>query len=94
MNHHRTLLLAFGVYKVEVETLRKVIVYLNGTQLPSTSDGILNHKVELRAIERSLAIFDDCLQSLLLRSLYDSAFCLLPVFVASYIFSLVIRVAK
>ena len=35
----------------QVELLRQVVVHLNGSQLPLAADGVLDHEVELRAVE-------------------------------------------
>ena len=86
------LVVAAGVF--EVEALRQVVVDLNGTQLPTAADGVLHHKVELRAIECSLALHGACLEAFFFASLDDGALGLFPVFVGTNIFLLVVRVAK
>ena len=72
VNHHRTMLLVVISDILELETLREVVVYLDCTKLPLSSDGILHHEVELRSIERSLTILNYSVESLLGSSLDDS----------------------
>ena len=78
VDHHGHLLGVVLVGVFELETLGQVLVNLDGTQLPATTDGVLHHKVELRSVEGSLAIFYLGIQSLLATSLDDGVFALLP----------------
>ena len=94
MYHYGTVFLVVGTHIFEAESFGQVIVYLYRTQLPAATDGIFHHKVELRTVEGGFAIFYTCLQAFFLASLYNSAFGLLPVFVASYIFFAIIGVAE
>ena len=50
VNHDRALLAAVGVCVLQLEALGQVVVYLDGSQLPPASNGILYHEVQLRAV--------------------------------------------
>ena len=94
MYHDRTFLGAVLVGIFKLEALREVIIHLYGSELPFSSESILYHEVEFRAIECSLTILDDSLESLLGSSLDDSLLGFVPVFIRSDVFLLVIRVAE
>ena len=72
VNHYRTLLCVVLCCIFEVETDWEVVVHLDSTELPTTSDSILYHTVELRTIESSFAFLLTCVESTLLTSLDDS----------------------
>ena len=94
VDHHRSL---FGVVfssVLQLKALWQIVVYLNGTQLPFTADGILHHEVEFRAIEGSLAHFLMGVQSFLLTSLTDCVLTLLPDFVRTDVLLGIFRVAQ
>ena len=92
--HDRSLLLVVLVGVLQLEALGQVVVHLDGTQLPTTADGILDHEVQLRTIEGCLAVFYLGVQSLLLASLLDSFFSQCPVFVRTHILLVVVGVAE
>ena len=94
VNHHGRLLRVVlgGVF--QLETLWEVVVNLNGTQLPTTSDSVFHHEVELRTIEGSLAIFNFCIKTFLFASIDDGLLTLCPNLVGANVFLLVVRIAK
>ena len=94
MDHHRCLLRVVLVGVFQLEALRQVVVHLNGTQLPTTTDGILNHEVELRTIECSLTVFHLGGQTLLLASLHNSLLSQCPIFVSTNILIVVVRITQ
>ena len=55
VDHHRTVRLVVLPRVGEVEADGQVVVDLHGAELPRTTDHILHNKVDLRAVERSLA---------------------------------------
>ena len=75
VNHYRTVLLIVGSRIFQLETFGQVVIYLNGTQLPTAADSILNHKVQFRTVESSFTIFHSGFQSLFFTSLDNSLFC-------------------
>ena len=81
MDHNRAVELIVCTLISEVETLGEVVVNLDGTELPAAAESVLDHKVELRTIERSLTILDYGVQTLLLGCLNDCALCLLPILI-------------
>ena len=94
VDHDRTLLAAVSVGIFKLEPLRQVVVHLDGAELPLSSDGVLDHKVELRAVEGGLAIFNNGLQALFLSGFDDGVLSLLPVLVASDVLGLVVWIPE
>ena len=86
------LVIRTGIF--QLEALRQVIIHLNRTQLPTTTDRILHHEVQLRTIESSLTILDLRRQALLLTCLHDRLLSLLPVLVATDILLTIRLVAQ
>ena len=94
MDHHRCL---FGVVLCcvfQLKALRQVVVNLDRTQLPFAADGILDHEVELRTIEGSLAGLLMSVESLLLARLANSVLALLPDLVRADILLGVLGIAQ
>ena len=83
MNHDRTVLLVVATDIFKLKTLRKVVVHLDCTELPLSSDRILYHEVELRALECCLTVLYYSIETLLLSRLDDGCLCLCPVLVRS-----------
>ena len=94
VNHHGHLLGVVLGCVFELEAGGQVIVDLDSAQLPTAADGILDHEVELRTIERSLAILNLGIKALLGASLLDSGFTLFPNFVRANVLLLVVRVTE
>ena len=94
MNHHRSLLRVILGSILQLETLWQVVIHLDGTQLPTTTDGILYHEVELRTIEGSLANLLTSLKTLLLASLADSILALFPNLIRTDILLCILRIAE
>ena len=92
--HHRCLLGVVLSCVFEFETLRQVVIHLNGTQLPTAANRIFHHKVELRTIEGCFAIFHLCLQAFLLTSIDDGLLALCPNLIRTDILLLVVRITK
>ena len=94
VDHHRGLLRVVLSGVLQLEALREVVVDLDRTELPLTTDGILNHEVELRTIEGSLTELLVGVETLLLTSLTDSVLALLPDLVRTDILVSVLRVTE
>ena len=94
VNHDRTLLgvVFSGIF--EFETVRQLVVNLDGAKLPTASDGILYHTVEFRTIEGCLACLGTGIESTLSASVDDSLLSRLPLLVSTDVLLLVVRVAK
>ena len=86
VNHYGTVLLIVSTGIFQLETFRQVVVHLDGTQLPTATDGILHHEVQFRTIESGFSIFYFCLQPLFFTSFDDGSFCFFPVLVATDVF--------
>ena len=65
VDHDRTMFLIVGARIFKTETLRKIVVHLDSSELPAASDGILHHEVKLRPVKRGLAFNLTGLQSFL-----------------------------
>ena len=94
VNHHRRLFAVVLGCVLKTEALRQVIVDLNGSELPTASDGVLNHKVELRTIEGCFANLLTSLQAFLLASLANGVLALSPYLGATDIFLGVLGVVQ
>ena len=94
MNHYRTVLLVVFANIFEFEALRQVVVNLDSTELPTTTDSVLYHEVQLRTIEGSLTIFYACRKVLFLASVDDCLFCHCPNLVGTNILGGVVGVAE
>ncbi len=94
MNHYRTVFLIVGAGIFQFKAFGKVVIYLYRSQLPTTSQGIFYHEVELRAIESGLTEFDFGLESFFATRFHNRILRLFPVFVATDIFFFVIGVAE
>ena len=79
VDHDRTLLGAVGIGIFKLETLRQVVVDLDGTQLPLAAEGVLDHEVQFRAIEGGLAVFGNGRKTLLGGRLDDGLLRAVPV---------------
>ena len=86
--------LSSAPFVCQIETLGQVVVHLNGTELPVATQRILDHEVELRAVECGLARYDGSLEALVLCGLDDCSLGLLPVLVRADIFLAVVGVAQ
>src|SRR3954452_16073076 len=60
VHHDRLLLLRIGADVESAETLRQVEVDLRRAALPLPADGIAQHILELRTVERAFAWIDAC----------------------------------
>ncbi len=83
-----------GTRILEFKTFGEVVVDLYGAELPATSDCILHHEVELGTVERSLAKLGAGIQPFFGTSLDDCLLGKMPVFVAAYVFFLMLWIAK
>src|SRR5690554_710608 len=78
----------------QFETLRQVVVHLDGTQLPLTSNRILDHKVKLRSVEGCFAQFYNCVKTFFLTCLDNGILGLFPVFIRTNILFLVVGIPQ
>ena len=86
VNHYRTMLLIVRTHIFKFKTFRQVVVNLNRTQLPTTTDSVFHHKVKFRTIESCFSILNLSRQSFFRTSLDNSLFSLLPVIIATDVF--------
>ena len=94
VDHHRAVTASVGPDVLEVEAFGKVVVDLDRAELPAAADGVLDHEVELGAIERGLAGLDDVGKALFLRGLDDTVLGPLPILVGTDVFLTVLGVAE
>ena len=94
VNHHRSLLRVVLSSIFEVEALWQIVVDLDSTELPTASDSIFNHEVELRTVESCLTLNLVSLQTLLAAGLTDGVLTLVPDLVRTDIFLGVLRIAE
>ena len=94
VNHHRRLLRIILSRIFKLETVRKVIINLDSSQLPTTTNSILYHEIELRTIESSLTKFYTSLETFLLTGSLNSSFTLLPNLIRANILLLIIRITQ
>ena len=94
MDHNRSLLCIVLGCVLQLEALRQVVVNLDCTKLPTTADGILNHEVELRTVEGSLANLLVYLKTLLTASLADSVLRLSPNLLATDVLLGILRIVE
>ena len=59
MDHDRAVFLSVLARVFEFETLRHLEIQLNGAALPRSADGIFQMEIDLRAVERAVALVDD-----------------------------------
>ena len=83
VNHHRAVLRPVGSDVAQVETLRKIVVQLNRSQLPAPTDRVANLEVDLRPIEGSIAFVDLVLDSSALEGVGQRALRPIPHLVAA-----------
>ena len=79
------MLLIIRAHIFKFKAFRQVVVNLDSTQLPTTTDSVFHHKVELRTIESSFSILNLSRQALLRTSLDNSLFRFFPVIIATNI---------
>ena len=94
VNHHRTVFLVVSTCIYKVKTLRQVVVHLDCTQLPTTTNSIFHHEVEFRTIECSFTKLNFSFQAFIFASFDNCSFCFFPYFVRTDIFFFIVRVAK
>src|SRR5690606_24235098 len=94
VNHHRTVQFVIRSFIGKVESLRQVVIHLNGSQLPLATQRVLHHEVEFRSVESCFSIFDYGIQTFVASRIDDRIFCFFPVFLATYIFIAVLFVAE
>ncbi len=94
VDHDRAVEAVVGALVREVEALREVVVDLDRAELPLAADGVLDHEVELRAVEGSLAVLHDGVEPLLRRGPDDRRLGLLPVLVRADVLLAVVGVAQ
>ena len=92
--HHRRLLsVVFGGI-FQLETLRQIVIYLNGPKLPATADGVFHHKIEFGTVEGCFAVSNLGIEAFLFAGFFDGGFALFPDLVGADILLRVFRVAQ
>src|SRR5690606_33468451 len=94
MDHYRAVALVVGADIFELEPLRKLVVDLDGAQLPASAQGVLHHKIKFRPIKRCFALDGMCFQSAFISSLLYLPFSTVPQFIVADIFFPIIRIPK
>ena len=61
VNHNGTLLGAVLRHILSLKTLGKLEIQLNGSALPGPANGISQMEIDLRPVERAVALVDDVL---------------------------------
>ena len=59
VDHHGTMLLAVLAGVLQIEPLRQLGIQLDGAALPCTAKAVLNVEVQLRPVERAVALVDN-----------------------------------
>ena len=57
MNHDWTMVFSIASLVPQIKSFWKIVVHLNGSQLPFSTDNILDDEIDFRAIKRSLTLF-------------------------------------
>ena len=78
VDHDRTVFLVILTGVFEFETLRQVIVHLDGTELPAATECVLDQEVEFRTIESGFTGLFACRKVHFLTCLTNRVLCLLP----------------
>ena len=94
MNHDRSLLRIVLISVLKLETLRQIVVHLYRTELPTAAYGILDHEIEFRTIERSLAILNLCLKPSFTACFNYSLFGRCPYLIGTDVLLMVVRIAQ
>ena len=68
VDHHRPVLGVVGAGVGEVEALGQVVVELDGAELPRAAERVGHVQVDLRAVERAVALVDVVLEALATRA--------------------------
>ena len=92
--HHRRLLgIVFGGI-FQLETLRQIVVYLNGPELPATADGVFHHKIEFGTVEGCFAVSNLGIEAFFLAGFFDGGFALFPDLIGADVFLGIFWVAQ
>src|SRR5690606_20963351 len=83
VQHDRRAFLALRIDVVRAQPSRQVQVDLPGPALPLPADGVLEHELELRAVERALPSIDDVLDAGRAGSLLERRLGAIPDLVAA-----------
>ena len=57
MNHHRPMILSIASLVPQIKSFREIVIDLNGSKLPLTSDNVFDNEINFRPIERCLSLF-------------------------------------
>ena len=94
VNHHGRVLCVILGCVLQLEALGQVVVYLNSAQLPTPTDGVFDHEVELRTVKGCLAVFYFGLEALLTTRLDNGLLAFSPHLVRPDVFFCILRVAQ
>ncbi len=94
VNHDGAVLLVVAAGVFELEAFGQVVVDLDGAELPAAAEGVLDHEVELGAVECCLAKLGAGLEALLGAGVDDGLLGKVPVLVRADVFLLVLGVAE
>ena len=56
MNHHRAMVLTIAALVPQIETLRKVVIDLNGSKLPFSTNDVFDDEIDLWSVEGLLRL--------------------------------------
>src|SRR5438445_5322676 len=85
VNHHRPVRAVIGADVFQVKELGQVVVKLHGAELPLTADAIAHDKVDLRSVERGLALLRGVLHAEAADDVHKNALGVVPVILTAHI---------
>ena len=94
VNHHRAMFLIVSACVFKLEALWKVIINLDCSQLPTSSNCVLHHEVEFRTIECGFAIFHTGFKTFFFACLNNGLLGMFPILFRTDIFVTVYFVAQ
>ena len=94
VDHHGAVFAVVGAHVFQLKALRKVVINLHGSQLPTTSDGVAHHEVELGTVERGFAQFHHRFKAFFFGHFLDGFLRFVPIFLGADVLAGILRVAQ
>ena len=94
MDHHGAVFAVVGAHVFKLKALRKVVINLHGSELPTASDGVAHHEVQFRTVERGFAQFHHRFEAFFFGHFLDGFFRLVPIFLGADVLAWVLWVAE